>query len=128
MSYLSLVTPHIGYYDSLVLVTNKVRQIYHAVFKKARHEKITCKRLNPFLWYVARKAEGHGEYLVRFHEAADGQIYVSCNSAHTGERCKGTIRQKRHFQNPMCVHEATAIDRSIQYGQRKQRIESERVA
>lgn len=98
--------PHPSFYGSLILLTNDVRQVYHGAFKKARHEKITAKRLNPVLWYVARKAAGHGEYLVRFHEVGD-QVFVSCKSV-DGERCKGTFRQKRHFQNPMCVHIATA--------------------
>lgn len=127
MANLNLVTPHLGYYDSLILITKDLRKKYHAAFRKARHEKITAKRLSPFLWYAARKAEGHGEYLVRFHQTDGGAVYVSCNSV-DGERCKGTMRNKRHFQNPMCVHIATIIDRAEQYGARKDKLESKDAA
>jgi hypothetical protein len=131
MGYFNSETFRIVSYDSLILVTENIRQLYHGVFKKARHEKITAKRLNARLWYVARKTEGHGEYLVRFHEVpqinGEDLVYVSCNSV-DGDRCKGTLRQKRHFQNPMCVHIATAIDRGIQYGQRKAKLETKEAA
>ena len=127
MSTLNSPIAHPSFYNSLILVTNDIRQKYHGVFKKARQEKITAKRLSAFLWYVARKAAGHGEYLVQFHEVQD-QIFVSCNDIHTGERCKGTLRQRRHFQNPMCAHIAQAIDRAAQYGARKQKLEIKEAA
>lgn len=110
----------------MIEIVNNIRQIYHGVFKKARKEKIRAVRLSPLLWYAARKAAGHGEYLIRFHavrQVGGGEkVFISCNSVN-GERCKGTLRRKEHLQEPMCVHEAAVIDRSVQYGVRKQRSE-----
>ena len=127
MANLNSADTQIGFYGSLILVTNDIRQKYHGVFRKARQERITAKRLSPELWYAARKAEGHGEYLVRFHVTGSDAVYMSCNSV-DGERCRGTLRHRRHFQNPMCVHIATVIDRAAQYGTRKQKIESKEAA
>lgn len=115
----------------MIFITPDIRKRYHAAFKKARNEKIKARRLEPDLWYAARVAEGHGRYFVRFHviQQINGgeQIGVTCNSIN-GERCKGTIRRQNHLQDPMCVHIATAIDRGIQYGQRKQKIEGDKRA
>lgn len=115
----------------MILITNNIRKLYHAAFKKARREKIRAVRLNALLWYAARFAEGHGQYLIRFHvipEVGGGeQVFVSCNSI-DGERCKGTLRRKGMEREPMCVHIAEVVDRGIQYGKRKQKIETKEAA
>lgn len=115
----------------MIPLSNNIRKLYHAAFKKARHEKIRAVRLNAFLWYAARIAPGHGQYLIRFHvfpQIGGGeQVFVSCNSV-DGERCKGTFRRKGMERDPMCVHQAAVVDRAYQYGKRKQKIESQRAA
>lgn len=115
----------------MILVSNNIRKLYHAAFKKARREKIRAVRLNALLWYAARVEPGHGEYLIRFRvirQVGGGEkVFVSCNSI-DGERCRGTIRRRDADRDPMCVHIATVIDRGIQYGQRKQKIETKEAA
>ena len=79
------------------------------------------------LWYCARVEPGHGEYMVRFHEipeiSGDVKVFVECRSV-DGDPCKETWRRQGMDREPMCVHESAVIDRAVQYGKRKQKIES----
>lgn len=110
----------------MILVTPDIRKRFHAAFKKARAERIRAVRLDKDLWFAMRREAGHGRYLIRFDVIravnGDDQVTVRCNSV-DGERCKGTWPRKQGLPDRMCVHAATVIDRSIQYGARKEATE-----
>lgn len=96
----------------MIPITPDIRKRFAAAFRKARRERIRCVRLECDLYYVARRADGHGQYLVRFfNKGAD--VTAVCGTINN-ERCKGT------FQDRCCVHIAAAVESGIKHGRAKQ--------
>jgi hypothetical protein len=99
----------------MIPITSDIRNRFPSAFRKARVERIRCVRLEPDLYYVARRAQGHGQYMVRFfNRGAD--VTAVCGTINN-ERCKGT------FQDRCCVHIAAAVESGIKHGRKSQRRE-----
>lgn len=91
----------------MVLFDSKFRRKYRKAVKQSRAERIRCVRLRNGLYYVARRASGHGEYLVSVNATNSGMF--------------GTCRTVRGASCPaygVCVHLATVFERMIAEGHR----------
>src|SRR5688572_103387 len=96
----------------MIEIGNNFRKRYASAVRSARTERIRCVKLRPGLWYVARKAEGHGEYLVFIRETSSG-VYATCRAV-SGSACpttKGSV---------CCVHIACAVEHGIDEGRKRQ--------
>lgn len=98
----------------MIEISNNFRSRYRSAVRKARAERIRCVKLEEGLFYVARRAENHGRYLVFIRETKSG-VFATCRNLE-GYPCpttKGTDR--------CCAHIATAVERGIQDGRKRQR-------
>ena len=98
----------------MIEITKNFRSKYSSVIRKARTEKIRVVRLEVDLYYVARRAAGHGQYLVRFFHKGNAVTAVCANIFN--QACKGTWGQGK-----CCTHIAAAVERGIQLGRKKER-------
>lgn len=96
----------------MIELTGNFRTRYRSAVTKARREKIRCVRLEPDLYYVARREAGHGQYLVRFN-AKGNEVWAECHTL-------GQVPCKGCWQERCCVHIATAVERGIKHGQKQQ--------
>lgn len=99
----------------MIEIGNNFRKRYASAVKKARAERIRCVYLDPGIWYVARRAPGHGQYLVRFFDTPDPEKVTAVCSTIYNQACPSSLGKKA------CVHIALAHERAIRDGRKKQR-------
>ena len=102
----------------MIFVTPDIRSRFPNAFRKVRNERIKCLRLDVDLYFVARKASGHGRYYVRFFETMglnETRVKVQCRSVE-GEPCRGMYREK------LCAHAAKAIESGIKHGRKRKAV------
>jgi hypothetical protein len=97
----------------MIEITQNFRTKYRSSVQKARREKIRVVRLENDLYYVARRASGHGRYLVRFFHKSDS-VSAVCATVYN-ESCKGC------WQGRCCTHIAAAVERGIKHGREKRK-------
>ena len=95
----------------MIAITQDIRSRFPSSFRKVRRERIRCVRLEVDLYYVARRADGHGQYLVRFFNK--GQDVTAVCGTINNERCKGS------FNDRCCVHIAAAVESGIKHGRKR---------
>jgi hypothetical protein len=91
----------------MVLFDSNFRLKYRSLIKMARQEKIRCVRLENGLYYVARRAKGHGRYIVQVDQTKTG-LFATCR----------TIRGANCPSFGGCVHLATVFERMVAEGLR----------
>lgn len=64
----------------MVIFDNNFRKNYPEAVYKARTEKIRVVKLEDNLYYVARRAAGHGRYLVYLDVASTGTVTATCKT------------------------------------------------
>ena len=101
----------------MIVINNNFTRKYRRAVRMARTEKIRVVRLRPDLYYVARVAPGHGEYLVRFFHKSE-EVTAVCATIYN-EPCPS-----RKKPDQCCAHVAAAVLRGIKYGKAKQRKEA----
>jgi len=90
----------------------RFRSKYRNLVRKARAEKIRCVRLEVNLWYCARRAKGHGQYLVSV-DSTDSGHFATCRTIR-GAACPSYGR---------CVHIAKVFEAMVAKGHEIQRNE-----
>lgn len=98
----------------MIAITRNFRSKYPGAVRKWRNERIRVVKLESDLYYVARRAEGHGQYLVRFFHKGKSVSAVCANIFN--QACKGTWGEGK-----CCTHIAAAVERGIQLGKKQQR-------
>lgn len=63
----------------MTLLDSKFRSKNRSLVKMARQEKIRCYQLETDLYYVARRAKGHGQYLVYLNATKSG-LFANCRT------------------------------------------------
>lgn len=101
----------------MVLIDAKFRNTYRSLVQNARSEKIRVVRLRRGLFYIARKAAGHGEYLVSVKETKTG-IFATCRQLY-GAACPSF---------GCCTHIAAWHERAVADGLREMKKERQQVA
>lgn len=96
----------------MVVIENNFRSKYRSLIKRVRTEKIRVVRLRAGVFYVARKAEGHGEYVVTVRETRTG-IFATCRKLYGGS-CPAF---------GCCTHIAAWHERAVKDGRREMRKE-----
>jgi hypothetical protein len=91
----------------MVLFDSRFRTKYRSLVKKSRAEKIRCVRLDDGLYFVARKAKGHGRYIVQV-DATDSGMFATCR----------TIRGAACPSFGVCVHLASVFEKMVAEGHR----------
>lgn len=91
----------------MVLLNSQFRTKWRALIRNARAEKIRVVKLDPGLYYVARRAKGHGRYLVSVQETSSG-IFANCRQIY-GASCQSY---------GCCTHVAAVFERMVNDGQR----------
>lgn len=89
----------------MVLFDSKFRRKYRPVVKKARSEKVRCVRLEDGLYYVARREQGHGRYIVQVDQTNSG-MFATCR----------TIRGAACPSYGVCVHLAKTYEAMVAEG------------
>lgn len=97
----------------MVRIENNFRTKYRSLCKKVREEKIRTVRLEPDLFYVARRASGHGRYIVSIEQTKSG-TFATCRQTN-GHSCPSF---------GACVHICAAVQSGIRDGRRKLKKES----
>lgn len=101
----------------MVLITPQLKRKFRSLFRAARKEKIRVVWLEDDLVYVARRAKGHGKYLVKMIAVASisggHQVRMLCREMN-GNSCEGL--QWKGF----CVHMAAVCVRSEAKADKKQ--------
>lgn len=101
----------------MVLITPQLKRKFRSLFRAARKEKIRVVFLEPDLVYVARRAKGHGRYLVKMIAVPSitggHQIQMTCREIN-GKPCEGY--QWKGF----CSHLAVVILRTEAKPNKKQ--------
>lgn len=101
----------------MIEITRDIKTKYRKAFRSARKDRMRVVWLENDLVYVARRAKGHGQYLVRFfvvpRVSGDPQIKMQCNTI-TGGPCNGTRWHE------MCSHMAKVILRGKPASEKKQ--------
>lgn len=92
----------------MVLIDNNFRKRYASLVKRARVEKIRVVRLEPGLFFVARKAKGHNKYIVTVKETHTG-IFATCRQVY-GAACPSF---------GCCTHIAAWHERAVADGRRE---------
>lgn len=101
----------------MVRISNDFRTKYRSLLKKVREEKIRTVRLEPDLFYVARRAPNHGRYVVSIEQTKTG-TFATCRRV-LGGACPSF---------GACVHIASAVESAIRDGRRKLKNESQEAA
>lgn len=94
----------------MVVIDSSFRTKHASVVRKARTEKIRVVRLESDLYYVSRRAAGHGRYMVKFFNAET--VRATCTSVYD-EPCRGSWKDR------CCTHIAAAVERGIKLGREK---------
>ncbi len=94
----------------MVLFDSRFRSKYRNVVRKARAEKIRCVRLEQGLFYVARRAANHGQYLVSVVSTNSG-MFANCRAIY-GAACPSY---------GVCVHVAVVFERMVAEGHKLER-------
>lgn len=97
----------------MILIDNNFRSKYRSLIKHVRTEKIRVVKLEPGVFYVARKSKGHGQYIVTVKETKTG-IFATCRRLYGGP-CAAF---------GCCTHICAAVLRMFADGRREQRKES----
>lgn len=86
----------------MVLFDSNFRAKNREAIKKARSEKIRVVRLEENLYYCARRAKGHGRYLVQLDVTKSG-LFANCR----------TIRGASCPSYGCCTHIAAVYERMV---------------
>lgn len=97
----------------MVRIENNFRDKYRSLVRRVREEKIRVVRLEGDLWYVARRASGHGRYIVSIEQTKSG-TFATCRQIN-GASCPSF---------GCCVHIVSAVEAGIRDGRRKLKKES----
>lgn len=101
----------------MILVTPQIKQKYPKAFSAARKERFRVVWLRDDLIYCARKAKGHGDYLVRVFAvpSVNGghQVKLQCKSIN-GEACDGV-----YWGKGCCAHIAAVLLRTEKKSDKK---------
>jgi hypothetical protein len=91
----------------MTLFDSRFRRNNRSLIRKARAERIRCVRLEDGLYYVARKAKGHGRYIVQV-DSTDSGMFATCR----------TIRGAACPAFGVCTHLAVVFERMVAEGHR----------
>lgn len=101
-----------GEREEVTLIDSQFRSKYRSLIQNVRTEKIRVVRLEPGLFFVARKAAGHGKYIVTVKETKTG-IFATCRTVE-GRNCPSF---------GCCTHVAAWHERAVADGLRELRRE-----
>lgn len=97
----------------MIEVTPNIKKRFPKAFRAARKSRFRVVWLRDDLVYCARKAKGHGDYLVRFFFVLGidktPKVKVWCNTI-TGNPCEGI----KWSSEGCCAHIAAVIERGKQ--------------
>lgn len=98
----------------MILIDNTFRRKHRDAVRLARKEPFTVKHLDQGLYFVCRKAEGHGKYIVTIQVTKSG-IFTTCRRVYGGS-CPSF---------GCCAHIAAWHERAVANGRRLQRKEQQ---
>src|SRR5688500_8827594 len=96
---------------ALIEITRRFTSWNREAIRKARNEKIRCVRLEPNLYYAARREAGHGRYLISFFQKR-GSWWATCSTIR-GDPCPSTAGKR------CCIHIAISYLRALESSRRE---------
>lgn len=101
----------------MTLIDHTFRSKYRSLVQNVRTEKIRVVKLRAGLFYVARQAKGHGEYIVTVRQTKTG-IFATCRTIY-GAACPSF---------GCCTHICAWHERAVADGRRELKKERQQVA